>query len=124
MSYQAFLAYGAFVISGITVAVNVWQFLRKRRTENNELANLALRATAERDSFVVKGAEGALLMMEKMLTTATSEAASLRERIATLEAEKRSQAARIDELERQNREQAARLTELERREREHNGPNS
>jgi chromosome segregation ATPase len=116
---QSLLAYAAFIASAITVAVNVWQFLRKRKQENNELANLAHRATAERDSFVVKGAEGALLMMEKMLNTATTEAEVLRNRISSLEEEKKNLTQRVEQLEREKRDMLERISELERKEREH-----
>ncbi len=120
------LAYAAFLVSAAAVAVNLWQFLRKRKQENNELDGLARRALAERDSIVVKGAEGALLMMEKMLTTATTEGDILRQRISTLEDEKRNLTQRVAELEKERdleRRRAddleKRIAELERKEHEH-----
>lgn len=112
------LAYLAFLATAITVAVNLWQFLRKRKQENSDLSDTARRALAERDSFVVKGAEGALLMMEKMLLTATTEAANMRERVVVLETEKRTmdgelskQRQRIEHLEETEREVKRRLNQ-------------
>ncbi len=125
-----FLAYVASGISALAVGINIWQFLRKRKQENNELTDLSRKALAERDSIVVKGAEGALLMMEKMLNTATTEGDILRQRISTLEEEKRSLTQRVVELEKERDlerrradELEKRIAELERKEHEH-GPHS
>jgi hypothetical protein len=113
-SNPSMLAYAAFLVSALAVAVNVWQFVRKRKQENNELSDLSRKALAERDSIVVKGAEGALLMMEKMLNTATTEGEILRQRISALEAEKKSLTDRVERLE----EEARKYKEELNRERE------
>ncbi len=119
------LAYAAFIVSAAAVAVNIWQFLRKRKQENNELNDLSRKALAERDSIVVKGAEGALLMMEKMLNTATTEGDILRQRISSLEQERASLTQRVAELEKERDAERRRADDLERRiaelERSHNG---
>lgn len=107
MTWQQFLAFGAFAISMMTVAVNVWAFVRKRKQENRDLAALATKAVAERDSIVVKGAEGAIIIMERMLATATAEAEKLRARIIQLETENADKERRLREAER-------RIAELER----------
>lgn len=95
------LAYGAFAASAVTIGLNMWQALRKRKSENSELSNIAKKALAERDSFVVKGAEGALTMMEKMLTTAVTEVDTLRMRVGEVELERNALNQRILSLERE-----------------------
>jgi chromosome segregation ATPase len=63
----------AMVISVIAAAAKVVDKWRARRKEQD--ANVIKQSTvgAERDSIVVRGAEGALLLMEKTMHTASTE---------------------------------------------------
>jgi uncharacterized coiled-coil protein SlyX len=63
----------------------------------------------ERESFVVRGAEGALLMMEKTLKTANDEC---EKRINELEEENAAQQCEITELREENKEQKLELKEV------------
>lgn len=73
MEAATLIALGAMVIS---LFLAVIKYLDRRKTvkkEQLEVTRKQFNADVERDSIVIRGAEGALLLMEKTLNTANSE---------------------------------------------------
>lgn len=93
MEVGTLIALGAMVISLFGA---VFKYIDRRRQNTKEHKNDVKRyADVERDSIVVRGAEGALLLMEKTLKTSNEECEK-----------------RIDELEEENEALKCELTEL------------
>ena len=93
MEAGTLIALGAMVIS---VFGAVFKYIDRRRQHSKELKeNIKRYADVERDSIVVRGAEGALLLMEKTLKTANEECEK-----------------RINELEEENENLKCEITEL------------
>jgi hypothetical protein len=109
------IAGGAMLVAAITAYVNLHRWMQEKRANDTRLRDQVIRAEAERDSIVVKGAEGALLVMEKMLQVATESEQKFRAKVVELELIVEQQTTEIRELRRTNREQATRIDELERR---------
>lgn len=77
------------------------QMIEKTKKDNN--------ADVERDSIIVRGAEGALLLMEKTLKTSNDEC---QKRIDELEEDKEAQACELKELRDENTAQKLEIREL------------
>jgi uncharacterized coiled-coil protein SlyX len=89
------VALGAMLISLFLAGL---KFIDRRRALNKEkfeITKKQLNADVERDSIVVRGAEGALLLMEKTLKTANEEC---EKRINELEEENEALKCEITEL--------------------------
>lgn len=106
----------AFTGLGIAVLGAVIQFYRwiiEVKDRSKVLSESATKAEAERDSIAIKGAEGALLMMERMLEVARMSEGELRDRVRELEKESRDKDKQIQALTYENYLKDQRLAELE-----------
>lgn len=73
MEVGTLIALGAMVISLFGAVIKFIDRRRQIKKEQKELNKQQAISQVERDSFVIRGAEGALLMMEKTLKTANEE---------------------------------------------------
>jgi hypothetical protein len=78
------IALGAMLISLFVAGVKYVDRLQSKRKEKLELAKKQSHIDVERDSIVVRGAEGALLLMEKTMNASNAEC---EKRIGELEEE-------------------------------------
>lgn len=109
MDAGTIVALGAMIIS---LFLAVLKFIDRRkvvRAQMLEESKRTLHADVERDSIVVRGAEGALLLMEKTLKTANDEC---QKRIEELEEDKEAQQCEIQELRDENKGQKQEIREL------------
>lgn len=95
MEPGTWIALGAMLVSLFAAAIKYIDRAQQKRKEKLELAKKQAHIDVERDSIVVRGAEGALLLMEKTLKTANEECQK-----------------RIDELEEENEELRCEMKEL------------
>jgi predicted RNase H-like nuclease (RuvC/YqgF family) len=84
MDGSTFIALGAMLITLFGATIKYIDRWRARRHEAIELAKKQSNLDVERDSIVVRGAEGALILMERTLKTANDEC---EKRISELEEE-------------------------------------
>jgi hypothetical protein len=99
----------------ISLFLAVLKYLDRRKTvkkEQLELTKKQLNADVERESIVIRGAEGALLLMEKTLNTTNIEC---ERRINELEEENEAQRCEIKELRKELKDLQLELRELTRR---------
>lgn len=71
MEPGTWIALGAMLVALGALVLNAWKAFRERRADVRRDREAATKAGAERDSIAVHSAEAALLLMEKMLQTAT-----------------------------------------------------
>lgn len=100
------LALGAFILAFAKGLMDFYHWLRERRAHRAVDLRVATSAIAERDSIAIKGAEGALIIMDKMLKVCTETEEKLRRRVEELE-------TLNETLEKQLREVTFRLERLE-----------
>jgi predicted RNase H-like nuclease (RuvC/YqgF family) len=96
----------------ISLFLAVLKFVDRRKTVKAQLleqTKKTMHADVERDSIIVRGAEGALLLMEKTLKTSNDEC---QKRIDELEEDKEAQACEIKELREENQTQKIEIKEL------------
>lgn len=98
----------AMLIALGALVLNAWKAFRERRADVRRDREAATKAGAERDSIAVHSAEAALLLMEKMLQTATQREQKATEREAALQ-------EKLDALEWRYSKCADALEELEKR---------
>jgi len=95
MEAGTWIALGAMIISLFVAGVKYVDRLQTKRKEKIELAKKQAHVDVERDSIVVRGAEGALLLMERTLNTANAEC---EKRIDELEEENEALRCEVKEL--------------------------
>jgi chromosome segregation ATPase len=109
MEAGTLIALGAMVVS---LFLAILKYLDRRKSAKQQLLEQTkkqLNADVERDSIIVRGAEGALLLMERTLKTSNDEC---QKRINELEEENDSQGCEIKELRQENREHKAEIKSL------------
>lgn len=84
MEPGTYIALGAMLISLFAAGVKYIDRMQVKRREKLELAKKQSHVDVERDSIVVRGAEGALLLMEKTMNASSAEC---QKRITELEEE-------------------------------------
>ena len=104
MEPTSIAAISAIIISALTFAIQGWRFVQELRERAQMSADEATKSGAERDSIAIKGAEGALLMMQGLLEVAKMSEGELRQRVRDLEEQSRAKDKRIHELEVQHRD--------------------
>lgn len=115
MKIEALVSVVALGISLVLAIVQVLKWKQELKDKHAAALDTATKAEAERDSIVIKGAEGALLMMQGMLDVAKMVEGELRSQIRELELESRKKDERIYQLEQENRSLVQRIEDLERR---------
>lgn len=103
------IALGAMLISLFLAVIKYADRRKTVRKEQLEIDKKKYNMDVERESFVVRGAEGALLLMEKTLKTANEEC---EKRINDLEEENDAQRCELAELREENREQKLELRQV------------
>jgi septal ring factor EnvC (AmiA/AmiB activator) len=110
------IALGAMMVSLFGAAI---KFIDRRRQINKEKTELNKKraiADVERDSIVVRGAEGALLLMERTLKTANEECqrriGELEEEISEFKCENSNLRQEVKDLQKENTEFKKQLQEL------------
>lgn len=113
-----FIALVAMVISVFGAAVKYIDRRRQIKKEQAELAKKKAISDVERDSIVIRGAEGALLLMERTLKTANEECdkriSELEEEITDLRCENSTLKMNIKELTVENLARDKQIQELTR----------
>lgn len=95
MEAGTWIALAAMVISLFAAAIKYIDRAQAKRKEKLELAKKQANIDVERDSIVVRGAEGALLLMERTLKTSNEEC---EKRIGELEEENEDLRCEVKEL--------------------------
>lgn len=85
MEPATWISLGAMLIALGVLFINAWKAFRERRAEIHKEIESLTKAGAERDNIAVHSAEGALLLMEKMLNTATLSETRQREQAVMFE---------------------------------------
>ena len=111
MEPASLIAVGSLLLSIVLGAFQAIKYVQELKDRKELATNNATKAEAERDTIVVKGAEGALLMMQGMLEVAKLSEGELRIRVRELENENREKERRLAELERKVREYEEQLHE-------------
>jgi prefoldin subunit 5 len=106
------IALGAMVISLFGAAIKFIDRRRQLKKEQKELDKKQAISDVERDSIVIRGAEGALLLMERTLKTANDEC---EKRINELEEENQGLRCEVSNLKQDLREVRNELRALTRR---------
>lgn len=100
------IALGAMLVSLFGAAIKFIDRRRQLKIEQKELTKKQVISDVERDSIVVRGAEGALLLMEKTLKTTNDEhqrrIAELEEEIVDLKCENSSLRDKLKGVEKEN----------------------
>lgn len=109
MEAGTLVALGAMVISLFLAILKYIDRRKSIKTQMNEQLKKNSNLDVERDSIVVRGAEGALLLMEKTLKTSSDEC---QKRIDELEEDKEAQQCEIEELREENKSQKNEIKEL------------
>ena len=109
MEAGTLIAFGAMLISLFLAVVKYRERRLTVKKEKLEIDKRNYNMDVERESFVVRGAEGALLMMERTLKTANDEC---EKRINELEEENAAQQCEMTELREENKEQKLELKEV------------
>ncbi len=99
-------AVGALATAVVSLTFQGVKFIQELRDRASRAADQTTKSEAERDSVVVKSAEGALLLMQGMLDLARASNTELNQSL-------RESNMRIAELEKENREKALRIQSLE-----------
>lgn len=73
MEPGTWIALGAMLVSLFVAGIKYIDRLQAKRKERIELAKKQSHTDVERDSIVVRGAEGALLLMEKTMNASNAE---------------------------------------------------
>lgn len=95
MEPGTWIALGAMLISLFVAGVKYVDRLQSKRKESIEIAKKQSHIDVERDSIVVRGAEGALLLMEKTMNASSAEC---EKRIAEVEEENEELRCEVKEL--------------------------
>jgi chaperonin cofactor prefoldin len=106
------IALAAMLISLFGAAIKFIDRRRQLNKEKNELTKKQAVSDVERDSIVVRGAEGALLLMEKTLKTANDEC---EKRINELEEENADLRCKISDLKKEIEDLRSDLQKLTRK---------
>lgn len=112
MGLTEWLALGAFVLAFGKGLMDLYHWLRERRAHQAVDLRAATTAVVERDSIAIKGAEGALVLMDKMLKICTETEERLRVRVELLEQKNDLLEQKNAELERENEELQKQLREV------------
>lgn len=106
MELSVVIAGLSMLIAAVVGFVTLIRYLNERRTEKRELREQATKAKAERDSIAVKGAENALLVMERMLKLSSESEEKLRCKVIELE-------STVEDLKETINKKSRRIAELE-----------
>jgi len=117
-------AIGALIISAITIVFQAVKFVQELRERAARAADQATKSEAERDSVVVKSAEGTLLMMRGMLEMTRASESELKQdnrvlqsRVSDLEIEvkhlKSNNQELLEQLHREREERAKEQSAME-----------
>ena len=109
MEPGTWIALGAMLVSLFVAAVKYIDRLQAKRKEKIELAKKQSHVDVERDSIVVRGAEGALLLMEKTMNASSAEC---QKRIDELEEENEDLRCELREAKEELRAQREEITQL------------
>lgn len=113
------VALGAMLVSLFGAGIKFIDRRKQINKENQELNKKKAIADVERDSIVVRGAEGALLLMERTLKTANEECEKrineLEEEITDLKCENTNLKQEVRDLRRENADFRRELQELNNR---------
>lgn len=101
MEAATWIALAAMLVSLFAAAIKYIDRAQAKRKERLELAKKQSHIDVERDSIVVRGAEGALLLMEKTLKTTSEEC---QKRIDEVEEENEDLRCEVKELRQEIRE--------------------